>query len=141
MSSADRFFRVGRVEQKVGTSYRVLDERSVVRTQPGRRVILRVTLDSFRNRFGSKQIQIATRVPADGSPGTFGSIMVGARGFDEGAEKAASAEPRSFDALLTQLASSPRNDQTGPHPRAVLRDGRRRREPRGGATGLRRREG
>ena len=117
MSSANRFFRVGRVEQKIGTSYRVLGERSVVRVKPGQRAILRVTLNSFRNNFGSKQIQIATRVPADAIPGTSGSISVGARGFEgefEGeSEGTASAEPKSFDALLAQLASSPRNDQLG----------------------------
>jgi hypothetical protein len=113
MSSANRFFRVGRVEQKVGTSYRTLGQRSVVRAKPGRRVILRVTLNSYRNNFGTKRIQIATRVPADASPGTFGSVTVGARGFDEEFEGAATTEPKSFDGLLAQLASSPRNDQLG----------------------------
>ena len=113
MSTANRFFRVGRVEQKIGTSYRTLGQRSVVRAKPGRRVILRVTLNSYRNNFGNKRIQIATRVPADASPGTFGSVTVGARGFEEEFEGATTTEPKSFDGLLAQLASSPRNDQLG----------------------------
>ena len=103
LNPADRVFSVGKVERKIGTTYTTLTNSSVVKASAGATITLRVTLNSYRNKYGSKLVVLSVKVPA--TPiGTPGNLAVGQLGFPN-------ANAKSFDALLAQLANAPRNDQ------------------------------
>jgi hypothetical protein len=116
MSTANRVFTVGKVEQKVGSSFRRLTSSSVITALPGSILTLRVTLNSLRDAFGSKVVTVSVKVPA-ARAGAFGTLNVGqlsGGGGEFGGFAAAGttgAAASSFDGLLSKLSNAPRNDQ------------------------------
>jgi hypothetical protein len=62
MSPDNPVFSVGKVERRVGTVYTTLGSSSVIRARAGGMVALRVTLNSYRCRFGTKTVLINVKV-------------------------------------------------------------------------------
>ncbi len=113
MDPVNRAFSVGKVERKSGATYTRLVASSVIKARAGSTVALRVTLNSRRNAFGSKVVMVHVKVPS-ARVGAFGALDVGQNSDGEpgfGDVGTSSAAPSSFDGLLAQLASAPRNDQ------------------------------
>jgi hypothetical protein len=115
LSAANRAFTVGKVEQKIGGTFKRLRNSSVITALPGSTVRLRVTLNSLRNAFGSKVVMVAVKVPT-ARAGAFGQLTVGQAsdsggGFSGFGSTDAAGAPTSFGGLLAQLSNAPRNDQ------------------------------
>jgi hypothetical protein len=108
LNPIDRYFNVGKVERQIGTSYTRLTGSSVVKARAGSTVALRVTLNSYRDKFGTKVMMIYIKVPV-APVGTYGSLSVSGVGGKFG--RSPGAKATSFDDLLAKLAAAPRNDE------------------------------
>jgi hypothetical protein len=108
LSPDNRVFSVGKVERQIGTTYTTLSSSTVVKARAGSTVALRVTLTSYRNRFGTKVVMLYIKVPV-APVGSYGSLTVSGLGGTFGGSPSATAT--SFDNLLAKLAAAPRNDQ------------------------------
>lgn len=114
MSATPVSYKVGQVQvkRKNGT-WRTLGDNSTVKGKSGQRLILRVTLKSAKNRYGSKVVTAKVRVPKGLARRTSGELslgrsqLLGLSGEDEAPQSPAT----SFAGLLKEIASSPRNDQ------------------------------
>lgn len=105
ISPRHRVFSVAKVERLVAGHYQTLTSSSVVSAKPGHTLHLRVTLTSPRNRFGSKVLTLAVKVP-DVRAGSMGQLTL-----TSGSQLPSGGRAQSFDGLLTRLADAPRNDQ------------------------------
>jgi SpoIVB peptidase S55 len=119
MSPVDRAFVVGKVERKIGDTFKRLTHSAPARVRTGSTITLRVTLTSLRNALGTKVVLVHVKVPT-ARAGSFGALNVGQPGSGGGGEFGATGQAvvsparagvTSFDGLLNRLSNAPRNDQ------------------------------
>ncbi len=104
-----RQFRVTKVLVKQGASF-VVPGRAGVRVTPGTPLPVRVTLASYRNREPARTYTLSVPVPRV-PRGTSGQLTVsaGAVMTGQGPEGPEATEPTTFDQLLRELQTAPRN--------------------------------
>jgi len=105
LSDKARFFRVQGVELKKGGEWKTVRRSRAITADPGSTLKFRVTLGSYRDRFGTRTATIEVPVPQV-TRRNFGFVTIGsAGGFGFGPGRA-----RSFDDLVDSIESAPRND-------------------------------
>jgi hypothetical protein len=106
MTPEPRLFRVGRVEQRVAGEWSKLSRFGTVEARAGKTLRFRVTLTSYRNRYGSMVEHVRIKVPKSAKHGGFGYLVIGG-----GTQFGGSGRPDSFNALVEKLQGAPRNDE------------------------------
>jgi hypothetical protein len=105
LSNEARLFRVKGVELKKQGRWTSLREGRAIRADAGSTLAFRVTLSSYRDRFGTRTEKIKLRVP-EVTRRNFGFLTIGAAdefGFGRG-------QGKSFADLVDSIESAPRND-------------------------------
>ncbi len=115
LDNALRSFTIGKVEARRAGVFHTVKEGKNIKARAGKAVVLRVTLNSFRNKLGSKVVKLRVPVPDTSFPGQVGELdLSGAFSdefFDEGVSSFDSSADSSFSDLVDSLANAPRNDQ------------------------------
>ena len=111
-TEVQRELRLTKLRVLQGDRYIAVTPDLVIEANPGDKLQLRATLTPYLGIGPTQRIDIALRVPADAFPG-FGQVTVYGGAdigmFPDDGEGGAS-QPASFDDVLDQLASVPRND-------------------------------
>jgi hypothetical protein len=104
-----RQYSVGKVQQRRHGSWVTVAKRARVTASPGQTVRLRVTLNSFRDRLGSRTVFLNVPVPAKARAGSMGQLVV--RGGNSSWWGRGSGGASSFGDLVKSLENRVRNDQ------------------------------
>lgn len=114
-SDEAKMFRIGKVEVLQDGEWKIAKRGSTIRAKAGKTLKLRTTLTSYRDRFGTQVVEHTLLVPAKAA-GRRGYLDVtgggGYYGYYEGeVDYPDASEEKTFDTLLADLESQPRNDQ------------------------------
>src|SRR4029453_9075320 len=105
-----RAYRLGKVEGKVGSRWRVADRRHPIPGQAGGVTHVRVQLLPDRGQGSQLTVALDLRVPRN-ARGQEGTLDIGGGQDYAGPVGATTAEPTSFDAQLRTLKDAPHNNE------------------------------
>ena len=106
LTPEQRVFTIKKVQRRMDGRWVTLPKYSRIRAESGDTLTFRVSLDSYRGRFGTKVKKVTVQLPKVRGR-AFGelSLLGGQSGFFSG------GRATSFDGVLAALSDSPRNDQ------------------------------
>jgi hypothetical protein len=107
LSTEYRYFRPRNVERLVHGVWTHIDNYSLLKARPGSTIRLRVTLGSYRDRYGDLQFTMGMLVPQALAPGTNGFISLDAGSNMIGMQPSAA----TFDELVADLNDRASRDE------------------------------